>query len=141
MISSPIVVDSSAITAILRNEPERDRLLAALNASAANFCSMVTFVESFMVSTSRNANAPVALHLRLLEDLGIEAAPLDQKQAVLAAEAFARFGKGRHPAKLNLGDCFSYALAKSLNAPLLYKGEDFGRTDLVAAVASQELRP
>lgn len=141
MISSPIVVDSSAIIAILRNEPERDRLLAALNASAANFCSMVTFVESFMVSTNRNANAPVALHLRLLEDLGIEAAPLDQKQAVLAAEAFARFGKGRHPAKLNLGDCFSYALAKSLNAPLLYKGEDFGRTDLVAAVASQELRP
>ncbi|SFB98264.1 ribonuclease VapC [Bosea sp. CRIB-10] len=141
MISSPIVVDSSAIIAILRNEPERDRLLAALNASAANFCSMVTFVESFMVSTNRNADAPVALHLRLLEDLGIEAAPLDQKQAVLAAEAFARFGKGRHPAKLNLGDCFSYALAKSLNAPLLYKGEDFGRTDLVAAVASQELRP
>lgn len=141
MISSPIVVDSSAIIAILRNEPERDRLLAALNASAANFCSMVTFVESFMVSTNRNADAPVALHLRLLEDLGIEAAPLDQKQAVLAAEAFARFGKGRHPAKLNLGDCFSYALAKSLNAPLLYKGEDFGRTDIVAAVASQELRP
>ncbi|PZR90532.1 MAG: type II toxin-antitoxin system VapC family toxin [Stutzerimonas stutzeri] len=136
-----MVVDSSAIIAILRNEPERDRLLAALNASAANFCSMVTFVESFMVSTNRNADAPVALHLRLLEDLGIEAAPLDQKQAVLAAEAFARFGKGRHPAKLNLGDCFSYALAKSLNAPLLYKGEDFGRTDLVAAVASQELRP
>ncbi|MGX1787766.1 type II toxin-antitoxin system VapC family toxin [Bosea sp. NPDC055332] len=141
MTASPIVVDSSAIIAILRSEPEQDRLLAGLNTSSANFCSMVTFVESFMVSTNRNADAPVVLHLRLLDDLGIETVPLDQKQAVLAAEAFLRFGKGRHPAKLNLGDCFSYALAKSLNAPLLYKGEDFGLTDIAAAVPSQEQRP
>lgn len=141
MTASPIVVDTSAIIAILRGEPERDKLLAVLNASAANFCSMVTFVESFMVSTNRNAEAPIALHLRLLDDLGIETVPLDQKQAVFAAEAFARFGKGRHPAKLNLGDCFSYALARFLTAPLLYKGEDFSRTDIVAAVSSQEQRP
>lgn len=141
MTASPIVVDSSAIIAILGSEPERDRLLAVLNTSGANFCSMVTFVESFMVSTNRNADAPVVLHLRLLDDLGIETVPLDQKQAVLAADAFLRFGKGRHPAKLNLGDCFSYALAKSLNAPLLYKGADFGLTDIAAAVSSQEQRP
>ena len=141
MTASPIVVDTSAIIAIVRDEPERDRLLTVLNTSVANFCSMVTFVESFMVSTNRNADAPIVLHLKLLDDLGIGTVPLDQNQAVLAAEAFAKFGKGRHPAKLNLGDCFSYALAKSLNAPLLYKGEDFGRTDIAAAVASQELRP
>jgi ribonuclease VapC len=132
----PVVVDSSAIIAIIRGEPERDRLLAVLDAGVSNLCSMVTFVESFMVSTNRNADTPVALHLRLLDDLGIETAPLDQKQAVLAAQAFLRFGKGRHPAKLNLGDCFSYALAKSLDAPLLYKGEDFSRTDIVSALAA-----
>ncbi|CAN7296061.1 type II toxin-antitoxin system VapC family toxin [Bosea sp. LjRoot90] len=135
MTTLPVVVDSSAIIAIIRSEPERAEMLGVLNNSGANFCSMVTFVESFMVSTNRNADAPVALHLRLFDDLGIETVPLDQKQAVLAAEAFARFGKGRHPARLNLGDCFSYALAKSLNAPLLYKGDDFGRTDIVSAAA------
>lgn len=136
MTTVPTVVDSSAIIAILRDEPERDSLLAVLNNSSANYCSMVTFVESFMVSTNRNADAPVALHLRLLDDLGVETMPLDQKQATLAAQAFLRFGKGRHAARLNLGDCFSYALAKSLNAPLLYKGEDFGRTDIASAVPS-----
>eukprot|EP01042_Synura_sphagnicola_P016952 gene16952-21432_t len=76
-----------------------------------------------------------------MDGFGIRRIPVDDEQSVMSAQAFLRFGKGRHPAKLNLGDCFSYALAKSLNAPLLYKGEDFGLTDIAAAVASQDLFP
>lgn len=94
---------------------------------------MMTFVESYMVATGRYVGTPPSLHLAFLDTLGISIVPTDQQQATLAAEAFLRFGKGRHPAGLNLGDCFSYALAKSLNAPLLYKGEDFGRTDIGSA--------
>jgi len=128
------VVDSSAIIAIIEGEPETAALVATLGRSSVSVCSMVTFVESFMVSTRRNADTPVSLHATLLADLGIESVPLDRHQGVLAAEAFLRFGKDRHPAKLNLGDCFSYALAKSLGAPLLYKGGDFGLTDIASAI-------
>lgn len=129
-----LVVDSSAIIAIVEAEPEATALIATLGRSSVSVCSMVTFVESFMVSTRRNADVPVSLHATLLADLGIESVSLDQNQGRLAAEAFLRFGKGRHPAKLNLGDCFSYALAKSLGAPLLYKGGDFGLTDIASAL-------
>ncbi len=139
MTTARIVVDSSAIIAIIRGEPEHAEFIAALSQSRSNLCSMVTLVESFMVATSRHESQPISLHLRLLENLGIEPVTLDRQQALLAAEAFLRFGKGRHPARLNLGDCFSYALARSLEAPLLYKGEDFGRTDIVPAL--QGARP
>ncbi|RDJ23671.1 type II toxin-antitoxin system VapC family toxin [Bosea caraganae] len=141
MKDSPVVVDSSAIIAILRNEPEKADLIAVLSQNSSNFCSMVTFVESFMVSTNRNQDTPVDLHLGLLAELGIKTIGLDQDQALLAAQAFLRFGKGRHPAKLNLGDCFSYALAKSLNAPLLFKGDDFSQTDIVPAIAAGAAGP
>jgi len=129
-----VVVDSSAIIAILRDEPERNDFESVLDTSSRSLCSIMTFVESFMVVTSRKTNTPPDLHLALLRSLSIDLVPTDETQALAAAQAFLRFGKGRHPARLNLGDCFSYALAKSLNAPLLYKGEDFGQTDIVSAV-------
>lgn len=135
-MASPIAVDTSAIIAILLDEPESEAFKAVMGASAGNFCSMVTFVESFMVSTGRYARGSLDLHSEFKSDLGIATVPLDQEQAEAAAEAFLRFGKGRHPAKLNLGDCFSYALAKSLNAPLLYKGEDFAKTDILSAATA-----
>jgi ribonuclease VapC len=135
-MASPVVVDSSAIIAILRGESESPDFQAVLNASAGNFCSTVTFVESYMVATSRNAGSPPELHAELLDDLGIATVPLDQAQAMAASTAFLRFGKGRHPARLNMGDCFSYALAKSLNAPLLFKGDDFSRTDIASALVT-----
>jgi ribonuclease VapC len=135
-----VVVDSSAIIAILRNEPERDGFEAVLDTSTQSVCSIMTFVESFMVATSRKTNTPPDLHLALLRSLKIDLVPTDETQALAAAEAFLRFGKGRHPARLNLGDCFSYALAKSLNAPLLYKGDDFSRTDIVSALTT-DVRP
>ena len=135
-MTGTVVVDSSAIIAILRDEPERAAIQSVLDKSTNSLCSLVTFVESFMVVTGRNVGTLPNDHLELISSLGISLVPLDPSQANLAAEAFLRFGKGRHPAKLNLGDCFSYALAKSLQAPLLYKGEDFAKTDIVAATAA-----
>jgi len=136
----PLVVDSSAIVAILTDEAEAPAFSDLLDKRPVNYCSAVTFVETFMVLTSRIASISVADLANALQTLAIEQRPVDHQQSALAAEAFLRFGKGRHPAKLNLGDCFSYALAKSLQAPLLYKGEDFGRTDIVSA-ATPGARP
>lgn len=141
MTAPPIVVDSSAIIAILLKEPERALFVSVLDDSADACCSAVSFVETFMVAMSRVPDFTFDRYIALMDGLGIRRIPVDEQQGVMSAQAFLRFGKGRHPAKLNLGDCFSYALAKSLNAPLLYKGEDFGRTDIVAAVATQESRP
>lgn len=135
-MTGTIVVDSSAIIAILRDEPERATIQSVLDRSSNSLCSLVTFVESFMVVTGRNVGTLPSDHMELISSLGIWLAPLDPSQAHLAAEALLRFGKGRHPAKLNLGDCFSYALARSLQAPLLYKGEDFAKTDILAATAA-----
>ncbi|HEV2553962.1 MAG TPA: type II toxin-antitoxin system VapC family toxin [Bosea sp. (in: a-proteobacteria)] len=134
-MTGTVVVDSSAIIAILRDEPERAVIQSVLDRSANSVCSLVTFVESFMVVTGRNLGTLPSDHLELISSLGISLAPLDPSQANFAAQAFLQYGKGRHSAKLNLGDCFSYALAKSLNAPLLYKGSDFSHTDIVSAAA------
>jgi ribonuclease VapC len=130
-----LVVDSSAIVAILTEEAEAAVFSDLLDARPISYCSSATFVETFMVLTSRIANMSVAGLAAALQTLAIEQRPVDAEQSALAADAFLRFGKGRHPAKLNLGDCFSYALAKSLDAPLLYKGEDFAKTDIVSALA------
>lgn len=141
MTAPPIVVDSSAIIAILLKEPERALFVSVLDDSADACCSAVSFVETFMVAMSRVPDYTFDRYIALMDGLGIRRIPVDEQQGVMSAQAFLRFGKGRHPAKLNLGDCFSYDLAKPLNAPLLYKGEDYGRTDIVAAVATQESRP
>ena len=140
-MTEQLAVDSSAIVAILTGDPEQATFRNLLDAAPAAFCSTASFVETFMVLSARIAGLTASELDAALRTIRVELLPLDAGQAVLAAEAFLRFGKGRHPAKLNLGDCFSYALAKSLSAPLLYKGEDFGLTDIVAAVPSQELRP
>lgn len=136
MTLGPLVVDSSAIVAILTEESEAKVFSDLLDARPISYCSSVTFVETFMVLSSRIANLSVAGLAAALQTLAIEQRPVDEGQSVLASEAFLRFGKGRHPAGLNLGDCFSYALAKSLQAPLLYKGEDFARTDIASALTA-----
>ncbi len=133
MIPGLLVVDSSAIVAILTGEAEASAFANMLDATPVNYCSSISFVETFMVLTSRIANLTVSDLAEALRTLAIQQQPVDPAQSALAAEAFLRFGKGRHPAKLNLGDCFSYALAKSMQAPLLYKGEDFAKTDILAA--------
>lgn len=140
-MTATLAVDSSAIVAILTGEPEQAAFRSLLDAAPAAFCSSASFVETFMVLSARITELTASELDEALRTIKVELVPFDAEQAVLAVEAFARFGKGRHPAKLNLGDCFSYALAKSLNAPLLYKGEDFGLTDIAAAVPPQEQQP
>ena len=85
-----------------------------------------------MVAMRLRTPDPVTAFDNLIDKLGIEVVPVDREQALLAREAFRRFGKGRHKAGLNFGDCFAYALAKQTNEPLLYKGNDFSQTDIPA---------
>ena len=85
-----------------------------------------------MVAMRLRTPNPVTAFDNLIDKLGIEIVPVDREQALLAREAFRRFGKGRHKAGLNFGDCFAYALAKQKNEPLLYKGNDFSQTDISA---------
>jgi ribonuclease VapC len=140
MIPSRIVIDSSAMIAILQGEPERPAIIDSLDRAEEVLCSGVSFVETFMVASQRLPDFDLDRHRTFLARFGIQSRAVDDEQSLLAAQAFLRYGKGRHPAKLNLGDCFSYALARSLNAPLLYKGNDFGQTDIVSARAT-EARP
>jgi ribonuclease VapC len=125
-----MVVDSSALLAILQDEPERRAFNEAIEAAASRALSVVNFVEVSIVVETRFGAAGLREFDLFLERAGIELVGVDPEQAGLAREAFSRFGKGRHPAGLNLGDCFAYALARSRGEPLLFKGEDFPRTDL-----------
>ena len=128
-----MVIDTSAIVAILEQEPEGERF-ARLVADAVHVrISAVTLVEAGMVMHGRRSSSWADVRL-LVEDGGIEVVPVDHAQALLALDAFARYAKGQHPAKLNLGDLFSYALAKQLGEPLLFKGGDFAVTDIPRAL-------
>jgi ribonuclease VapC len=124
-----MVVDTSALLAVLQDEPERRSFNEAIEMADARRMSAATFVEASIVIDTRFGAEGLRALDRFLQRGGIEIAPVDLEQARLAREAFLRFGKGRHPAGLNFGDCFSYALAKALSEPLLFKGEDFSKTD------------
>lgn len=129
-----MVIDSSALLAILQGEPERRRFNEAIEAAAERLLSVATFVEVSIVIDARYG-PPGLHHVDLfLDRADIELVDVDAEQARIARDAYSRFGKGRHPAGLNFGDCFSYALANTRGLPLLFKGEDFARTDLVAAI-------
>jgi ribonuclease VapC len=125
-----MVVDSSALMAILMNEPERVDFLGRIVADPIRFVSTVSYLECSMLMFSRKGRAGVDQFDALLRRLDCELVSADAEQAVVARQAFINFGKGNHPAKLNLGDCFAYALAKYSGEPLLFKGNDFGRTDV-----------
>ncbi len=129
-----IVVDTSALIAILRREPEADRFLQIIVERMPCLVMSVSVLEASIVLTGRRGDATPWLELdALIARAGIEVVAQDQALAGLAREAFLRFGKGRHPAALNLGDCSTYALAKARGLPVLFKGEDFSRTDLQVA--------
>ena len=131
-----IVVDTSAVVAILRDEPERDRFVNAILTASPRLMSAVSLQEAGMVIAGRFGDEAAWEPLdALLDRLGVEIVAHDGVLAGLARTAFLRFGKGRHAAGLNFGDCASYALAKAHEVPLLFKGEDFGRTDVRIAVA------
>ena len=129
-----IVVDSSALVAILRREPEADRFLQVIAAADRCLLSAVSLLATSMVLAGRTGDSTAWAGLDgLVARAGMEVVAQDAEQATLARQAFLDFGKGRHPAALNLGDCATYALARSRALPLLFKGEDFTQTDLVPA--------
>lgn len=129
-----IVVDASALVAILQDEPDRRRLNEAIETAERPWLSAVTFVETAAVIDSRHGDGGAHDLDLLLARSGIEIRPVDVDQARIARAAYRRFRKGHHPAALNLGDCFSYALARISGRPLLCTGDDFAKTD-VAIVA------
>jgi ribonuclease VapC len=128
-----IVVDTSAIVAILKVERERD-VFARIIAFEGCLFSTVGYLEASMVIVGRGRAQLTDLLDGLLSELAIELVPFDQQQARAGQTAFLRFGKGRHPAGLNFGDCVSYALAHSRGLPLLFKGADFAKTDVISAL-------
>ncbi|WP_432347239.1 type II toxin-antitoxin system VapC family toxin [Shinella yambaruensis] len=130
-----IVLDTSALIAILTDEPERRAFNEAIERAATRMMSAATLLETKIVLFARHGGAGVnALDAFLLRG-DIQVAPVTAAQAELAFEAFRRFGRGTgHAAHLNYGDCFSYALARENDAPLLFKGGDFRHTDVEPAI-------
>lgn len=124
-----MVVDTSALIAILLQEEDAQAYADALAATATAALSAASYVELAIVSLSRGVRGRAELEATLA-DAAIEIVPVTLDQARLAAGAYDRYGKGRHAAALNFGDCFAYALAKSRGEPLLFKGTDFGLTDV-----------
>jgi ribonuclease VapC len=128
-----IVVDSSALVAILRDEPEAARFLNVIASEDVCLLSSVTLLETSIVLAGRNGSDIAWIQLdALIAASRMQIVPQDEAQVSVARTAFLRYGKGRHPAGLNLGDCASYALARQRGLPLLFKGGDFPKTDLVA---------
>jgi ribonuclease VapC len=125
-----VIVDTSVIIAILRDEPDAAEIGEVLEGQEIRRMSAVSYVEAAVVVDS-NRNPVLSRRFDdLLRDLQIAVEPVTLNHARLAREAYRDFGKGRHRAGLNFGDCFAYALAKSLNEPLLFKGKDFRHTDI-----------
>ena len=131
-----MVVDTSALLAILLGEPERYDYIALLAGADDPLISTATLVEASIVMQARTGDEGVQDLDDLLAVAGVRPVAVDADQAVLARQAFARFGKGRAPAGLNFGDCFAYALARAMGRPLLFKGADFAQTDISAASQS-----
>ncbi len=130
-----IVVDTSVLAAVVFGEPDAEVLTGVLARTAGDLTvSAATMVEAGIVVEAKQGPAAADDLRALLTHLGVETVPVDESQAVAAVTAWRRFGKGRHPAGLNLGDCFSYALARTTGSSLLYKGGDFGQTDVPSAL-------
>lgn len=129
-----MIIDTSALMSILQNEPDRAAYVAALDHSDASRISAATLVELTAVCQAR---LPVLESFAdaLIAEFGVVTEPVTAGQATIARQAYRTYGRGSgHPARLNLGDCFSYALAKDLDLPLLFKGEGFGHTDVRSAL-------
>jgi len=128
-----MVIDTSALLAVLLNESEAAAFRLAIQADPVRLLSAATLVETAIVIEALVGEAGGRELDRLLQKAAVEVVAVDAEQAELARLAFRTFGKGRHAAGLNYGDCFSYALAQSSGEPLLFKGGDFTKTDIAAA--------
>jgi ribonuclease VapC len=130
-----VVLDTSALLAVLLGEPERDRFVALLADADDPVISAATLVEASIVILARTGKDGVALLDALLAAAAVRCVAVDSVQAGLARDAYVQYGRGRGQAGLNYGDCFSYALARAMGRPLLFKGDDFGQTDVAPAHA------
>ena len=128
-----MIIDTSALVGILDQEPDAKRLVRAIATATERLLSAANLVETGIVMQVRRGDEASRDLDLLLAKFSIEIIPVSAKQADIARKAFQRFGRGRHPARLNFGDCFAYALAKDSAAPLLFKGEDFSHTDITVA--------
>lgn len=129
-----MVIDTSAIMAILQGEPEARRLAEAIEAADVRLISAVSVLEAGILSESRKGKEGARELDAFIAAAVLEVVSFDDEQAAVAREAFARYGKGRHAASLNFGDCAVYALAATRAMPLLFKGADFAATDLEACL-------
>ena len=135
-----MVIDTSAIIAILRAEPEAPRLAARIERAVARRISAASYVEIGAVMDGSRDPIVSRRMDELLDAIGAIVEPVSVEQAKVARSAYRDFGRGSgHAASLNYGDCFSYALAKVLNEPLLFKGDDFSKTDVQVADSSGSL--
>ena len=128
-----MVLDTSALMAVLFDEPEREQLVQRIAGAPRLLISVGTLVESSIVVESRRGEVAGRELDLFLHRAGVETVAVDEEQALLARAAWRRYGKGRHPAGLNFGDLFAYALARARGEELLYKGSDFAQTDLARA--------
>lgn len=129
-----MVVDTSALFAILVGESERRGFIDAIETAETRLMSTATFVEISIVMEARHGAEGVRHLDEFIDRASIDMIPVDQEQAREARRAFSRFGKGRHAARLNFGDCFAYALALVAGEALLFKGDDFTHTDVQPAI-------
>ena len=137
-----MVIDSSAIVAILLNEADAADIAQAIESNSQRLLSAANLLEASIVIESRKGEAGGRELDLLIYRAAIEIVAVDQDQAELARIAWRRFGKGRHPAGLNYGDCFANALARTRQLPLLFQGDDFSRTDIdIVPLLSAPTRP
>jgi ribonuclease VapC len=129
-----MILDSSALVAILFKEPEAERLAATIRDTDTTAIAAPTLLETAIVAEGRTLPGMAEKLDALMGTIRPEIVPFTAEHASLARDAWRRYGKGRHKAGLNLGDCFSYALAKERGQPLLFKGEDFAATDIEPAI-------
>jgi ribonuclease VapC len=125
-----VVIDTSVLVEIVLRQPGREKALSILSGTGQIYLSTVSLYEASIVLLGRFGPRGVTLLRQLVDALQTIVVPFDEEQSRLALDAYSRFGKGRHPAALNFGDCPVYALAQTKNAPVLFKGNDFKNTDL-----------
>ena len=134
-----IVVDTSALIAILDKEPDANLYAEAIAEADPPLISAATLVELNIVMLNRHGIKAAQIVDRLIQEGGFQVESFTIQHAELARDAYARYGKGQQPAGLNYGDCFSYALAKATGVPLLFKGQDFSKTDIVPVLTNTKV--
>jgi ribonuclease VapC len=129
-----MIVDTSAALAVVLGEPGFEVFASAISASETRRISAASFLEASIVAETRAGDRGLRQFDSFIRESELAVEPVTHEHALIAREGFSNYGKGRHPAGLNFGDCFAYALAKSTGEPLLFKGQDFRQTDVLPAL-------